>query len=149
MQKAIDERYKCRDNFTQLNFMRKRTVDLTEGEWAIMKVVWELQPCAAPTVQEALQSSRQWTYSTVRTLMDRMVTKGLLKAEKIRNLTLFRAAVTEEEAQQGEVQYALKNAFGGALAPMMQCLLGSNKLTAGELEELEKLIRAKRKESKS
>ena len=77
-----------------------------------------------------------------------MVGKGLLKAEKIRNLTLFRAAITIDQAQRGEVQYALRNAFDGALAPMMQCLLGSSELTATEMEELERLIREKRKESK-
>src|SRR6185295_6774769 len=98
--------------------MSKQKVELTEGEWAIMKAVWELQPCAAPTVQEALQKTRNWSYSTVRTLMDRMVAKGLLLSEKIRNLTLYRSAITSAQAQQGEVQYALKNAFDGALTPM-------------------------------
>jgi BlaI family penicillinase repressor len=129
--------------------MAKAKIELTEGEWAIMKAVWEAQPCAAPTVQEALASSRKWTYSTVRTIMDRMVAKGLLKAEKIRNLTLFRAAITSEQAQQGEVQYALQNAFDGALTPMVQCLLESNDLTGEELAELENLIREKRKGKKS
>jgi predicted transcriptional regulator len=46
-------------------------IELTEGEWAIMNAVWQLEPCTAPAIQEALQSSRAWTYSTVRTLMDR------------------------------------------------------------------------------
>ncbi|MEN9677583.1 MAG: hypothetical protein RIS76_3479, partial [Verrucomicrobiota bacterium] len=27
---------------------------LTEAEWAIIKAVWTHQPCAAPTIQEAL-----------------------------------------------------------------------------------------------
>jgi BlaI family penicillinase repressor len=129
--------------------MTNPNIELTEGEWAIMKAVWECQPCAAPTVQEALQATRNWTYSTVRTLMDRMVGKGLLTAEKIRNLTLYRAAITSAQAQQGELQYALKNAFDGALTPMVQCLLESNDLNGEELAELEKLIREKRKKSKS
>ncbi len=126
----------------------KRKVELTDGEWAIMKVVWELQPCAAPSVQEALQSTRNWTYSTVRTLMDRMVAKGLLTAEKIRHLSLYRAAVTRDQAQKGEVLSALKKAFNGALSPMMHCLLESQDLNAADLTELGKLIREKRKQSK-
>ena len=129
--------------------MTKPIVELTEGEWAIMKAVWECQPCAAPTVQEALEQTRNWTYSTVRTLMDRMVAKGLLTPEKIRNLTLYRAAITSAQAQQGEVQYALKNAFDGALTPMVQCLLESRDLNGDELAELERLIREKRKNANS
>lgn len=114
-----------------------------------MKVVWRLQPCAAPTVQEALLKSRKWTYSTVRTLMDRMVPQGLLTTEKIRNLTLYRAAITPQEAQRWEVLYALKHAFNGALTPMVQCLLESHDLTPEQLAELEELIQKKRKNTES
>jgi len=129
--------------------MSKPTIELTEGEWAIMNVVWQSQPCAAPTVQEALQKSKKWSYSTVRTLMDRMAGKGFLKTERIRNLTLYRAAITSDQAQKGELLYALKNAFNGALTPMLQCALDSQKLSDGELAELEQLIKEKRQETKS
>jgi len=129
--------------------LRKQKIELSEGQWAIMKVVWKLQPCAAPTVQEALLKSRQWSYSTVRTLMDRMVPQGLLTAEKIRHLTLYRAAITPQEAQRGEVLYALKHAFNGALTPMMQCLLDSHDVTLEQLSELEKFIEKKRRETSS
>jgi BlaI family penicillinase repressor len=129
--------------------LRKQKIELSEGQWAIMKVVWKLQPCAAPTVQEALLKSRQWSYSTVRTLMDRMVPQGLLTAEKIRHLTLYRAAITPQEAQRGEVLYALKHAFNGALTPMMQCLLDRHDVTLEQLSELEKFIEKKRRETSS
>ncbi len=32
--------------------------ELTEAEWTIMKVVWDNEPCAAGTVQEALEKSK-------------------------------------------------------------------------------------------
>lgn len=54
-----------------------------------MKVVWENEPCAARTVQEALANSKAWAYSTVKTTMDRMVNKGFLKIQKIRYLQLL------------------------------------------------------------
>jgi BlaI family penicillinase repressor len=127
----------------------KQKIELSEGQWAIMKVVWKLQPCAAPTVQEALLKSRKWSYSTVRTLMDRMVPQGLLTAEKIRNLTLYRAAITPQEAQRIELHYTLKNAFNGALTPMVQCLLESHDVTPEQLAELESFIQQKRSSPKT
>jgi predicted transcriptional regulator len=127
----------------------KQKIELSEGQWAIMKVVWKLQPCAAPTVQEALLKSRKWSYSTVRTLMDRMVPQGLLTTEKIRNLTLFRAAITPQQAQRGEVLYTLKHAFNGALTPMVQCLLDSHDATPEQLAELEEFIQKKRNTTES
>ncbi|MBN9692663.1 MAG: BlaI/MecI/CopY family transcriptional regulator [Verrucomicrobia bacterium] len=125
--------------------MSANPTELTESEWAIIKTVWAVEPCAAPTVQEALEKSHGWTYSTVRTLMDRMVGKGLLTAEKIRNLTLYRSAITRQQAQLGELRYALRHAFDGALKPMVETLLSTEKLSAAELDELESLIQARRK----
>ena len=127
--------------------MRKQTVELTEAEWTIIKAVWQHEPCAAPTIQEKLHRRTEWTYSTVRTIMDRMVAKGLLTAEKIRNLTLYRSAVTRQQAQRGELLYALKNAFNGALTPMVQSLLETGDLSAEELTELESLIKQKKKKT--
>jgi len=129
--------------------MRKSRVELTEGEWAIMRAVWALEPCAAPTVQEALQKTRGWTYSTVRTLMDRMSVKGLLRTEKVRHLTLYRSNVTNQAAQRGEVLSALDQAFEGALTPMVMCLLDTTDLKESELADLERLVREKRKKARS
>jgi predicted transcriptional regulator len=127
--------------------MPKPSIELTEAEWSIIKAVWENEPCAAPAIQEKLHKQTEWTYSTVRTLMDRMVAKGLLTAEKIRNLTLYRSAVTREQAQRSELLYALRNAFNGALTPMMQCLLETGELSAKELAGLEALIKEKKKKA--
>jgi BlaI family transcriptional regulator, penicillinase repressor len=128
--------------------MPKPKIELTEAEWAIIKAVWESEPCTAPRIQELLWQSMKWTYSTVRTLMDRMVAKGLLTAEKLQHPTLYRSAVTREQAQRGELLYALKHAFNGALTPMVQCLLDTGNLSAEELVQLESLIKAKKKETK-
>ena len=125
--------------------MPKKPVELTEAEWAIIKAVWDAEPCTAPAIQEKLRTETRWTYSTVRTLMDRMVGKGLLAADKAKHLTVYRSAVSREEAQRGELLYALKHAFNGALTPMVQCLLDAGRLSAAELSELESLIQSKRK----
>ncbi len=128
--------------------MPKTSIALTESEWTIIKAVWDHEPCAAPAIQEKLHPQTAWTYSTVRTLMDRMVVKGLLAAEKVRNLTLYRSVVTQEQAQRGELFYALKHAFNGALTPMVQCLLDTRDLSPDELAKLESLLKAKRKSAK-
>jgi BlaI family penicillinase repressor len=127
----------------------KTLVELTEAEWPVIKTVWETEPCTAPAVQEKLLKSTGWTYSTVRTLMDRMVGKGLLKAKKAGKVTIYHSAVTRRQAQHSELFYTLKHAFNGALAPMVQCLLESKDLDAGELEKIEALLRAGKERARS
>jgi predicted transcriptional regulator len=126
--------------------MKKPKVELTEAEWTIIKAIWAKEPCTAPAIMEMLQAKTQWSYSTVRTMMDRMVGKGLLTAEKAGKLTRFRSVITRDQAQRGELLYALKHAFNGALTPMIQCLLDTGNLSAKDLTELESLIEAKKKE---
>ncbi len=129
--------------------MPKPGIELTESEWTIIKAVWDHEPCDAPAIQEKLFGKTQWTYSTVRTLMDRMVAKGLLAAEKTGKPTIYRSAVTREQAQRGELFYALKHAFNGALTPMVQCLIENHDLSAAELAKLESLIKARKKSAKN
>ncbi len=119
--------------------------EMTEAEWAIMEVVWDNCPCAAGTVQEALADSKGWAYSTVKTTMDRMVKKGLLQIEKIRNLQLFSPCISQDQARTGEFRKMLTRAFNGALTPMMQFVLDSEKLSKAEMQALKKLVEDKLK----
>jgi len=124
----------------------KSAVELTEAEWAIMKVVWQKQPCAAGTVQETLAKSKGWAYSTVKTTMDRMVEKGFLQIEKIRNLQLFCSRISEVDAKRGEFRKMLKRAFDGALTPMMQFLIEYEGLSKNEAAQLRKLVNRQKTE---
>jgi len=121
---------------------RKKTVaELTEAEWEIMRVVWEKEPCAAGTVQEALAATRDWCYATVKLTMDRMVQKGFLEINKIRNLQLFRSCISEVEARRGELRKMLKRAFGGALTPMLKFLIEHEGLSQDEAAELREFVK--------
>jgi BlaI family penicillinase repressor len=128
--------------------MPRQRIELTEAEWTIIKAVWEKEPCTAPEIQQKLEAMTGWTYSTVRTYLDRMAAKGLLKAEKEGKMTHYCSAVTRRQAQRSELLYALKNAFNGALTPMMQCLLDHGSLSEKELEEIETLIETKKRKQK-
>jgi len=119
---------------------KKAVAELTEAEWEIMQVVWEQEPCAAGTVQEALAATRDWCYATVKLTMDRMVGKGFLQIERIRNLQLFRSCISEVEARRGELRKMLGRAFGGALTPMLKFLIEHEGLSKAEVAELREFV---------
>jgi BlaI family transcriptional regulator, penicillinase repressor len=121
--------------------MPKSDLELFDSEWTILRAVWKNEPVAAPAVQELLAPEKGWAYTTVKTLMDRMVKKGLLRTEKIRNLYLYTAAVTPTQARKGEIRRILKRAFDGALTPMMQFLIENEALSDADCRELERLIK--------
>jgi len=134
----------------------KRKAEMTEVEWEIMRVVWDKEPCAAGTVQEELASRRKphngsppKAYSTIKTTMDRMVEKGFLKIEKVRNLQLFKSCISEIDAKHREFTKMLKRAFDGALTPMMQFLIEHEGISKDEASQLREIVRkAEGKEEK-
>jgi BlaI family transcriptional regulator, penicillinase repressor len=126
--------------------MTKKNIELFDSEWAILRIVWKKQPCAAPTVQESLQKEKGWAYTTVKTIMDRMVKKGLLKTQKIRNLYLYSSAFSESQAQKSEIMKTVKRAFNGTLTPMMQFLIENDELTENEFKQLELLIKNRKRD---
>jgi BlaI family transcriptional regulator, penicillinase repressor len=126
--------------------MAESSFELFEGEWAILQAVWEHEPCAAPTVQGVLRESKGWAYTTVKTTMDRMVRKGFLTKERVRNLYLYRSAVTRAQAQRNELLKTAQRAFDGALTPMMQSLIESKRLSDEDYQYLERLIQNRKRE---
>ena len=47
--------------------MNPTPIELTGAEWAIIKAVWDDEPCTAPAIQQKLFRETKWTYSTART----------------------------------------------------------------------------------
>ena len=127
-------------NKTKKGRRKRANAELTEAEWEIMRVVWEKEPCAAGTVQEALAKSRDWAYATVKITMDRMVKKGFLEINKIRNLQLFRSCISQVEARRGELRKMLKRGFGGALTPMLKFLIEHEGLSKEEAAQLREFV---------
>jgi predicted transcriptional regulator len=119
----------------------KKNLELFESEWVILQVVWELEPCAAPKVQEELQTKKGWAYTTVKTMMDRMGKKGLLKKQKIRNLYLYSSAVTQYQARRSEIMRMIKRSFDGTLISMIRFLIEYNELSEQEYKQLEQLLK--------
>ena len=128
--------------------MTEKNPQLSDNEWAILQVVWDRQPCTAPDVQESLQHQKGWAYTTVKTMMDRMVNKHLLKVEKIRNLHFYKTAITLTQAKKGEIMRTLKRAFNESLTPMMQFLIENNQLSDADFTELERLIKSRKPTNK-
>jgi BlaI family penicillinase repressor len=150
------------ESFEKQKVHNKRKTEMTEVEWEIMRIVWEKEPCAAGTVQEELArksslvdrrsslensshesrvTSPGKAYSTIKTTMDRMVEKGFLQIDKVRNLQLFKSCISEVDAKHREFRKMLKRAFDGALTPMMQFLIEHEGISKDEASQLHELVR--------
>ena len=122
--------------------------DLSRAEFDILRVLWKNGRQSVREVHDIVHETYGWAYSTTKTMMDRMVKKKLLKVEKLRNLHLYRAAVTPSQAKKSEIARTLKRAFNDSLTPMMQFLIENDQMSDEDYTELEKLIKQKKHKKK-
>lgn len=116
-----------------------------ETEWDLLEVLWSKERATAREVGEALAKKRGWAVSTVKTLLDRMVTKELVAARQVGNVWEYTPGVRPIEARRSAWGELVEKAFGGAVAPALHFLAKDAKLSKRELAELRELLDAKEK----
>jgi predicted transcriptional regulator len=115
-------------------------VGLSPTEWRVMNVVWEAGETTARRVRERLAGETGWAYTTVKTLLDRLVEKGALAARTDEGTRVYAAAVPRDRARRRAVRDLLQRAFEGAVAPMVHALLGAGRLSERDRKELRRLL---------
>jgi len=110
-----------------------------------MKVVWEGAPMAARDIYAQVAQQRDWAYSTVKTLLRRMVAKGWLDYRRVGNSFLYRAAVPRTRAVRRAVRDFSSSVLDGLLAPFVAYYAEEKGLSPDDLAQLEEIIRQHRK----
>jgi len=123
--------------------MTKRTPRISEAEWEAMRVVWARGSVSAQEVVDAL-GDHGWSPRTVKTLLNRLKTKGALGYEARGKAYIYRPAVRMEDCVRQESQSFLDRVFGGATAPLLAHFVQRAKLSKSEIDELRKILAEKR-----
>ena len=117
------------------------TPNISDAEWEVMKICWwKATPCTANEIVKALEQSTDWKPNTIKTLIGRLVKKGVLSYKEEGRFYRYYALVTEEECIKVESKSFLTRVFGGALKPMLVTFLKEEKLSQADIEELKQLL---------
>ena len=103
---------------------------LTDSEWQIMNSLWERSPATARGIAERLPEEVQWAYTTIRTLLARLVKKGAVREYKEGKSSRYEPLLAREKAQRSALKTLANQAFDGAFGPLMHFLVRDQKLTA-------------------
>ncbi|PTL60287.1 BlaI/MecI/CopY family transcriptional regulator [Paraconexibacter algicola] len=103
----------------------------------VMAVMWRLDEAAVDDVRQGLPPRYRGAYTTVQTVLNRLVERGLLKRRKQGKLVLYRAALSETTYVASTVEHALAGASSGARDAVLAHLLGS--IDDAQIDELRRL----------
>ena len=118
----------------------KKSPRISESEWAVMRVLWERAPRSANEVVAALEKLVDWNPRTIKTLLNRLVTKRALGYRKEGRSYLYHPLVDESHCARAERRSLLRRVYGGALTPMLAQFIEDEDLSKSEIEELKAIL---------
>jgi BlaI family transcriptional regulator, penicillinase repressor len=119
----------------------RKAIQISEAESIVMQVIWDRDPIATEDVIAALEKHGRWQASTVKTLLNRLLNKGAVKARKDNRRYLYSAVLTREEWLAAESHGFLDRMFGGRVAPLVSYFSERKKLGKKDIDDLKKLIK--------
>lgn len=113
----------------------------TDAELEVLHVLWTNGPSSVRFVNEELSKNRDVVYTTTLKMMQVMSEKGLLKRDTSDRTHLYEAAIGEEEIKQSLLDKLVQTAFKGSPLNLVLQVLGHEKTSQEDLEEIKKIIK--------
>ena len=113
-----------------------------------MSVVWDRGHATVQDVKDALGGRRPLAYTTIMTVMGRLVLKGVLRRSKKGRAYVYTAAIPKEKMAGSMLQSLVRRLYGAATGSAIAHLLQNEPVDEAELDRLEALIRARRQARK-
>lgn len=112
----------------------------TDGELAILSVLWQRGPRTVREVQSEFNRTRETGYTTVLKMLQIMAEKGLVTRDETRRTHVYRAALEQGEAQRRFVGDLLDRVFNGSAHRLVLQALSTKKSSPAELAEIRRLL---------
>jgi predicted transcriptional regulator len=114
---------------------------ISDAESHVMEVLWQSPvPLVAEQIVDALSPTQNWQAATVKTLLNRLLKKGAIAAQKDGRRFLYHAVLQRDDWLAAESSGLLDRLFGGRVAPLVAYFGSRRKLSPADIQELRKLI---------
>ena len=120
--------------------MADRKLKPTEAELDILTILWEQGPSSVRIVNDVLNKTRRVGYTTTLKQLQIMHEKGLVSRINDGRTHIYTAERGKEETQKQLLDRLMNAAFGGSASKLVMQVLGNNKSSQKELEEIKALI---------
>ena len=115
-------------------------MQISEAESAVMEVLWARSPLAAEEIVAALAESRDWQEPTIKTLLNRLLNKGAIEAEREGRRYFYSPLLQRADWLLQESRGLLDRLFEGRVAPLVAHFSAQRKLSRKDIAELRKLL---------
>ena len=115
-------------------------INLSDAEWELMKVLWDCEPASVSEIAAKVESTTQWQPKIIRTMLNRLIKKGVVELSQKNNIQHYSSLYSREECSRFATKSFLDRVFDGSLTPLVAHFTKSHRLTESEKKALEKLL---------
>src|SRR5580692_9133705 len=115
-------------------------VNISDAEWQVMEAAWSLGGAPAAAIIEELAKSTAWNHRTIRTLLGRLVEKGVLEKQGQGAGSVYRTLVPRRARVRSEARSFLKRMFQGDTTSLLLHFAKEAKLGPAKLAQLRELL---------
>jgi len=115
---------------------------ISEAEAQVMEVLWRKSPQGTDEIAKALEGRQDWQLATIKTLLNRLLTKGAIHAEKDGRRYLYTPVLQRDAWLQEQSIGLLDRLFDGRLAPLVAHFSSHRKLKKADIEALRQILEA-------
>ncbi len=118
-------------------------MEISDAESIVMEILWKTGPCTAEEVIAALarDQAQDWQEPTIKTLLNRLLNKRAIHAEKDGRRYRYSAKLKREDWVSSQSRSLLNRLFQGRVAPFVAHFSEHGKLSKKDVEELRNLIK--------
>lgn len=121
--------------------MTKPPTPISDAEAHVMRQLWQRAPQAADEIAAVLAPQHGWQIATVKTLLNRLLKKGAVTAERDGRRFLYAPAVPEDAWVADTGLSLIDRLFGGRLAPLVAQFASERQLSADDIAALKALLK--------
>ena len=118
---------------------------LTQAEWQIMNTLWQEHPATARELMQRLPRGINWAYTTIKTMLSRLVEKKAVSEQKKGNTSLYKPLVSQKRARHSALKSMLDQAFEGAMGPLMHFLVEEEQLSEKQRQQMFQILQERNK----
>ncbi len=120
--------------------MGEKLPDLSKAEYDILRILWKEGRQSVRELHDWIQETSGWAYTTTKTVMDRMVQKGLLTRESFHGIFLYAPLISRPAGLARMVQFFADRVLELDSQEVVAMFAQSKAITPEEIRELEQLL---------
>ena len=113
---------------------------ISEAEREVMEVLWRRAPRSAEEILAEVGPRQRWQEGTVKSLLNRLLKKKAVKAERDGRRYLYAPRLTREQYVSQESKGLIDRLFDGRIAPLVAHFSEQRKLSRRDVADLRKLL---------